>query len=41
MKERNPYWKILRAMKYKIVRSQKGKGSYTRKLKHKKEKDYG
>ena len=34
---RNPYWKILRELKYKIVRDKKGKRSYTRKLKHRKE----
>ena len=35
MKTRNPYWKHLRLLKYKIVLAKKGKTSYTIKIKHK------
>ena len=34
-KQRSPYWKWLRSLSHKIVRSKKGKGSYNRTLKHK------
>jgi stalled ribosome alternative rescue factor ArfA len=36
MKKRNPYWKWLRKLKHKVVVAKRGKGSYTRKLKHRK-----
>jgi len=41
MKKRNPHWKWLRSLSHKIVAVKKGSRSYTRKLKHKKEQDYG
>ena len=41
MKKRNPHWQWLRSLSHKIVAVRKGKSSYTRKLKHKKEQDYG
>jgi len=41
MKKRNPYWMWLRHLSHKIVVVKKGKNSYTRKLKHKKEQDHG
>jgi len=41
VKKRDPHWKWLRFLGHKIVGAKKGKGTYTRKLKHKKEKDYG
>jgi hypothetical protein len=31
---RNPYWKILRELRHRIVLTRKGKGSYKRKSKH-------
>jgi hypothetical protein len=34
-KKSNPYWEWLRACNHKIVLAKKGKGSYTRKNKHK------
>ncbi len=38
---RNPYWKILRKLKHKIVLDKKGRRSYTRKRKHGKEFEHG
>jgi|TARA_R100001530_G_scaffold93346_2_gene64783 predicted RNase H-like nuclease (RuvC/YqgF family) len=37
-KKRDPNWKWLRALGHKIVLAKKGKGSYNRKSKHRKEK---
>jgi len=37
MNQRDPYWKWLRALQHKIVLAKKGKGSYNRKRKHRKE----
>ena len=36
---RNPYWKILTKLKHKIVLDKKGRRSYSRKMKHNKEKN--
>ena len=35
MRKRSPYWKWLRACSHKIIAVKKGRGSYTRKIKHK------
>jgi len=35
MKNRNPYWKWLRALSHKIVLAKRGRKKYNRKIKHK------